>query len=165
MLIEKMFVHSKYLRKLIVKFYSSKEGGVFRSSTIRYLYKKYRDIDAGYGSYGWTTDLFDGPAIIGKYTSIGKNVTRICVNHPLKYATTHPCAFNPVFGWVKSDPRKKKLIHIGNDVWIGDNVTILPSVTYIADGAVVAAGAVVTKNIPPYEIYGGACTLYKKTFL
>lgn len=29
MLIEKMFVHSKYLRKLIVKLYSSKEGGIF----------------------------------------------------------------------------------------------------------------------------------------
>lgn len=58
-----------------------------------------------------------------------------------------------VFGWIKSDPRKKKTIHIGKEVWIGDNVTILPFVTHIADGAVV------TKNIPPYEIYGGAHTL------
>lgn len=72
MLIRKMFVRSKYLRKLIVKLYSSKEEGVFRSSTIRFLYKKYRNIDAGYGSYGWASDLFDGPAIIGKYISIGK---------------------------------------------------------------------------------------------
>ncbi len=45
-------------------------------------------------------------------------------------------------------------VAIGNDVWIGSRVTILPGV-HIGDGAVIGAGAVVTKDIPPYEIWGG----------
>lgn len=45
-------------------------------------------------------------------------------------------------------------ITIGDYVWIGTGATILQNVT-IGDGAVVAAGAVVTKDIPPYEIWGG----------
>ena len=32
--------------------------------------------------------------------------------------------------------------------------TVLQDVT-IGDGAIVAAGAVVTKDIPPYEVWGG----------
>lgn len=43
---------------------------------------------------------------------------------------------------------------INEDVWIGTNVTILKKVE-IGRGAVIAAGAVVTKNVPPYEIWGG----------
>ncbi len=107
MVIEKMFVHFKYFRKLVIKFYASKEGGVFRFQTLRYLYKKYKNIEVGYGSYRWTTELIDGPAVIGKYTSIGKNVIRICVNHPLSYVTTHTCTFNLVFGWLQKNPREK----------------------------------------------------------
>ena len=45
-------------------------------------------------------------------------------------------------------------IHIGKDVWLGYNVVVLKGVI-IGEGAVVAAGSVVTKNIPPYEIWGG----------
>lgn len=45
-------------------------------------------------------------------------------------------------------------ITIGHHCWIGTGATILQGVT-IGDGAVVAAGAVVTKDIPPYEIWGG----------
>lgn len=45
-------------------------------------------------------------------------------------------------------------IHIGHHVWIGTGAIILQGVT-IGDGAVVAAGAVVTKDIPPYEVWGG----------
>lgn len=37
---------------------------------------------------------------------------------------------------------------------IGVNTTILPGVT-IGEGAIIAAGAVVTKDVPPYEIWGG----------
>lgn len=45
-------------------------------------------------------------------------------------------------------------IVIGDDVWLGHGVVVLKGVT-IGNGAVVAAGAVVTKDIPPYAIYGG----------
>lgn len=45
-------------------------------------------------------------------------------------------------------------ISIGNDVWIAFNVIVLKGVA-IGEGAVIAAGAVVTKNVGPYEIWGG----------
>ena len=150
-----MFNCSKITRKALIWLYAKREGGVFRSPSIRKLYEKNRGIKAGYASYGWASDTIDGPATIGNYTSIGKNVRRICVNHLPSYATTHPCVFNPVLGWVDRDPRERAHIDIGNDVWIGDNVTILPSCAFIGNGAIIAAGAVVTKNVPPYEIYGG----------
>ena len=41
-----------------------------------------------------------------------------------------------------------------NDVWIGTGVKILPGVT-IGKGSVIAAGAVVTKDVPPYTLWGG----------
>ena len=55
------------------------------------------------------------------------------------------------------DPKFKasfKPIHIGHHCWIGTGTTVLQDVT-IGDGAIVAAGAVVTKDIPPYEVWGG----------
>ncbi|MBO4862291.1 MAG: CatB-related O-acetyltransferase [Firmicutes bacterium] len=139
----------------MVRHYSKKENGAWRSATLRELYEKNRGITAGAMSYGWTSDLLDGPAVIGNYTSIGKNFRRICVNHTTSTVTTHPCIFNPVVGWVDKDVRERTRIVIGNDVWIGDNVTVLPSCASIGNGAVIAAGAVVTKDIPPYEIWGG----------
>ena len=45
-------------------------------------------------------------------------------------------------------------IKIGAHAWIGAGAIILKGVE-IGEGAVVAAGAVVTKDIPPYAIYGG----------
>lgn len=45
-------------------------------------------------------------------------------------------------------------VKIGNYVWIGTAAIILQGVT-IGDGSVIAAGAVVTKNVPPYEVWGG----------
>ena len=45
-------------------------------------------------------------------------------------------------------------ITIGNNVWIGANSTVVGGVT-IGDGAIIAAGAVVTKDVPPYTVYGG----------
>lgn len=43
---------------------------------------------------------------------------------------------------------------IESDVWIGCNVTLLSGVT-VGRGSIIAAGAVVTKNAPPYSVYGG----------
>lgn len=48
-------------------------------------------------------------------------------------------------------------VKICDRAWIGPNVIILHDVT-VGEGAVVAAGAVVTKNVPPFTLYGGgAC--------
>ena len=45
-------------------------------------------------------------------------------------------------------------IVIGDDVWIGSRSLIMKGVQ-IGNGAIIAAGSVVTKNVPPYEIWGG----------
>ena len=147
--------NSKVGRRFIVRFFSLFESGLWRSHTLRLIFKKYLNIQAGFGSYGWDNIDFKGPVVIGKYCSIGPGVKRFEKNHFVENVTTHPCVFSPRFGWVKNDPRVSTLLCIGNDVWIGANAVILPNVTSIGTGAIVAAGAVVSKNIPPYEIWGG----------
>lgn len=53
---------------------------------------------------------------------------------------------------------------IGNDVWIGYNAAFMPGVK-ISDGAIIGTNALVTKNIGPYEIWGGnPAKLIRKRF-
>lgn len=155
MIKEKLFTSNKFTRKFIIWFLSKKENGEWNSKTLRILFKKYRRINVDFASYGWAREGIDGPLTIGKYCSIGANFRRISFNHPIDGVSTHPIWFNPKFNWVKKDFRKRAHLKIDNDVWIGDNVTILPNCKHIGNGAVIAAGAVLTKNVGPYEIWGG----------
>lgn len=50
-------------------------------------------------------------------------------------------------------------IRIGHHCWVGTGAIVLQGVT-IGDGSVVAAGAVVTKDIPPFEVWGGVPAKY-----
>ena len=53
---------------------------------------------------------------------------------------------------------------VGNDVWIGYQVTFMPGV-HIGDGAIIGTNSLVTKNIGPYEIWGGnPARLIRKRF-
>lgn len=52
-------------------------------------------------------------------------------------------------------------IRIGHHCWIGTGATVLQGVT-IGNGAVVAAGAVVTKDVPPFEIWGECLSYIRK---
>lgn len=45
-------------------------------------------------------------------------------------------------------------ITIADDVWLGANVVVRRGVT-IGEGSIVAAGCVVTKDVPPYTVFGG----------
>ncbi len=54
----------------------------------------------------------------------------------------------------KQGESERKVIKIGNDVWIGQNAIIMPGLE-IGDGVIVGAGSVVTKNIPAYAIVTG----------
>lgn len=98
---------------------------------------------------------------IGAFCSIAKGVElNLYNNHDVRAISTYP--FEMIFteNWlaaasvIKDDYHSKGSIIIGSDVWIGNNVSILSGVT-IGHGAVVALGSVVTKDIPPYEIWGG----------
>jgi virginiamycin A acetyltransferase len=93
---------------------------------------------------------------IGRFCSLGQNITLILGQHRVDYATTYPLdiILKKVNKSEISSIRNKGDIVIGNDVWIGANVTILPGVT-IGDGAVVGAGSIVTRDVQPYTIVAG----------
>lgn len=91
-----------------------------------------------------------GEVSIGKYSTIGGNVSIITSNHITNRAnlqTSYPKNFN-------IPTREIKPVSIGNNVWIGDNAMILPGVK-IGDGAIIGAGAVVTGEIPAFSIAVG----------
>jgi len=106
-----------------------------------------------------------GKMKVGKFCSIGPNLTVIVGNHDHRLVTTYPFMQIDTHFNVKSqqwdiarlnvsDHFTSGVTEIGNDVWTGSNVTIL-SGRKIGDGAVLAAGAMVTKDVPPYAIVGG----------
>lgn len=120
----------------------------------------------GYGTYiSYKADIKN--ATIGSYSSIGPRVAIITGQHPVDMISTCPSfyATNPPNGlsFYKDisfqeqkyiDERKKYVVDIGSDVWIGADVKIMEGI-HIGDGAVIGAGALVTKDVPPYSIYGG----------
>lgn len=46
-------------------------------------------------------------------------------------------------------------IIIEDDVWVGHGVIVMHGIT-LGEGSIVAAGSLVTKDVPPYTIYGGS---------
>ena len=96
---------------------------------------------------------------IGKYCSIGPNLFCGWGIHPTNGISTSPMFYSTIqqngFALTEKDKiDERKVITIGNDVFIGANVTILDGIT-IGDGAIIGAGAVVSKNIPDYAIAVG----------
>lgn len=94
---------------------------------------------------------------IGRFVSIGPNVTLILGNHNHSTISTYPFATLREY-WPSApevdDHFSRGDIIIGNDVWVGANATIMSGV-HIGDGAVIAAGALITKDVAPYDIVGG----------
>ena len=128
------------------------------------------NVDLGFGSYvSSNADLSN--AKVGKYCSIGPNLSSIGGNHPLNHhKSTHPAfyaknnasGFSYLTGEKDSiftedkyvDESKRYFYEIGNDVWIGANVSICQGVT-IGDGAVIGACSLVNKDVEPYAVYAG----------
>lgn len=103
--------------------------------------------------------------IIGKFCSIATGVQFMMCGtqgHNYHWIASHPLegfddAGYPGHQW-------KGNTFVGNDVWIGAEAMIMPGM-HIADGAVIAARAVVSRNVEPYEIWGGnPARLIKKRF-
>lgn len=131
----------------------------------------------GFGSYIGSASCFTG-VVIGKYCSVGNNVSTVSATHPITpNVSSHPCFYSTKkqagYTFVKNDKFKEIVFvdeensivaSIGNDVWIGNNVIILGGIK-IGDGAVIATGAVVTKDVEPYTVVGGVpAKLIKKRF-
>ncbi len=121
--------------------------------------------DIGFGTYLGRRSSFSDSKI-GKFCSISWDVVLVKGSHPTTFVSTHPFFYSRDCGGSKISFSSKNKYEehkktkdgfscvIGNDVWIGCHVLILEG-HHIGDGAVVAAGSVVTKDIPPYEIWGG----------
>lgn len=89
---------------------------------------------------GWFAELdARGGISIGHDTNISSHVKLITGSHDIDDAD-YTADFRP--------------IQVGHHCWLGTGAIVLQGVT-IGDGAVVAAGAVVTKDIPPFEVWGG----------
>lgn len=133
-------IPSRHIRKWFYQMLGAKIGK--RSTICRradILFPKGLNLADGV-SIGWFVDLdASGGIYIDHDTNISSHTTFITGSHDI------------------DDPKFKasfKPIHIGHHCWIGTGATVLQDVT-IGDGAIVAAGAVVTKDIPPYEVWGG----------
>lgn len=91
-------------------------------------------------SVGWFAELdARGGISIGYDTNISSHVKLITGSHDVD-DPEYTADFRP--------------ITVGHHCWLGTGAMVLQGVN-IGDGAVVAAGSVVTKDIPPYEIWGG----------
>ncbi len=107
-------------------------------------------------------------ADIGSFCSIADCVTIGGGSHPIDRVSTSP-VFHSGRNILKKnftsspfEPFKKTFI--GHDVWIGCSVLIKSGVS-IGNGAVIGMGAVVTKDVGPYEVWGGnPAKLIKKRF-
>jgi chloramphenicol O-acetyltransferase type B len=93
--------------------------------------------------------------IIGKYCSVASGVRFMMGGthgHNYNWIAQHPLIGFDNNGLAGHKWKGDTII--GNDVWLGAESLIMPGVK-ISDGAMVAARAVVTKDIGPYEIWGG----------
>jgi len=114
------------------------------------------DVEVGkytYGDLNITAYNSDKKLIIGCFCSIAKNVQfLLCGEHNYKTITTYPFKsqmFNEREAFSKGD------IIVKDDVWIGQSCIVMSGVK-IGQGAIIASGSVVTKDVPPYAIYGGS---------
>lgn len=112
------------------------------------------------GAYSYSFSELARNTIVGRYCSIGKNVTIMGFQHPLDRFTTSTITYsNSEFSTnnkhiVDCSTDSNEPICIKNDVWIAANVVLKPGVT-IGNGAVIASNSVVTKDVPDYAIVGG----------
>lgn len=134
----------------------SKNFVAFSENNVRILnVELFGTVFFGFSSY-INSGLIRSYCEVGRYCSIGRNVSIGLGNHDISCLSTSPFLSHLASGEslkLASDTPKRRVI-IGNDVWIGDNVCIASGIT-IGHGAVIAAGAVVTKDVPPYAIFGG----------
>ena len=94
---------------------------------------------------GWSAELdARGGIEIGHDTNISSHAKLITGSHDID---------DPEF------TADFKPIKVGHHCWIGTEAIVLQGIT-IGDGAVVAAGAVVTKDVPPFEMWGGTPAHY-----
>lgn len=95
---------------------------------------------------------------IGAFCSIADNVIIGGASHPLDWVSTSPVFHSGKNVMIKNfyghSFENTYITNIGNDVWIGNNCLIKAGIK-VGNGAVIGMGSVVTKDVGPYEIWGG----------
>lgn len=132
--------HSRYLRMQVCRLLGAdigKKSLVYRNTEFIYPYGLSIGKDTSVGG----RVLLDarGGIYIGNHVNISSYTKFITGSH-IPNSSKFKASFFPII--------------IDDYVWIASGAVILQNVR-INEGAVVAAGAVVTKDIPPYEIWGG----------
>jgi virginiamycin A acetyltransferase len=143
-------------RRLIFRLMAALEGGQMRSTGLRSLMASVHDVEVGAHSYGCFDPVRFPPGVrIGRYVSVGPNVTAYRRNHPMDRLSLHPYFYRPALGASTDADVETAPLTIDAGSWLGANVIILPGCRRIGRGAVVAAGAVLTKDVPDYAVVGG----------
>jgi virginiamycin A acetyltransferase len=95
---------------------------------------------------------------IGRFCSIGPNVTIVLGNHRTDLVSSFPfktlAHIWPTAADGMADHETRGDVTIHHDVWFGANSLVLSGVE-IGSGAVIAAHAVVRDDVPPYAIVAG----------
>ncbi len=157
----------KKLTRLKSLFFNKQPSSFFTKDVI--TGKNFRIGEYTYGKPNILYHESGASLVIGKFCSIAENTTIFLGgNHRTDWVSTYP--FREIFtreqslNSINGHPSTNGDVVIQNDVWIGRNVTILSGVN-IGNGAVIGTGSLVTKDIGPYEIWGGnPAKLIRKRF-
>ena len=121
-----------------------------------------RIVESTLDDYSYTDRYADiAYSTLGKFVNVAA-FTRINPSeHPYQRASLHHFMYRSSYYWPNEadeadifDWRRSRPVTIGHDTWIGHGAVIMKGVT-IGVGAIVASHSVVTKEVPPYTIFGG----------
>jgi acetyltransferase-like isoleucine patch superfamily enzyme len=143
-----------------VKYFPSPIGDYFRYLVLKIFLKKIKTMWIKDGATFWFPDKIS----IGKNTSINEFVVingagnveigdNVLIGHRTTIASDSH-GIDDINIEIYRQPKTKKPIKIGDNVFLGCNVTVLPGVT-IGSGAVIGAGAVVTEDVSANAVVVG----------
>ena len=143
-----------------VKYLPSPPGDLLRYLVLKIFLKKIRTFWVKDGATFWFPDKIS----IGKNSSINEFVVingaggveignNVLIGHRTSIVSDSH-GFDDINIEIYRQPKIKKPIKIGDNVFMGCNVTVLPGVT-IGSGAVIGAGAVVVKDLPVNAVVAG----------
>lgn len=121
-----------------------------------------RILESTFGDYSYTDRYADiAYSTVGKFVNIAAFARINPSQHPYERASLHHFMYRSHYYWPDEPDeealfnwRRSRAVTIGHDTWIGHGAVIMKNVS-IGDGAIVASHAVVTKDVPPYMIFGG----------